>query len=97
MSHDQTVQAALHVMQTVRRVHHVAHAASAVAAHAAAVAAAAPVADPALAGTARPTQIMSADMKPAEVEVAVVRAGERFVQLSDAEVEAHLTALAERD
>jgi len=41
--------------------------------------------------------VLSADFKAAEIEVAVVRAGERFRVLGDAEVEAHLNAIAERD
>eukprot|EP00300_Choanocystis_sp_HF-7_P021874 c20979_g1_i1.p1 GENE.c20979_g1_i1~~c20979_g1_i1.p1 ORF type:complete len:256 (+),score=54.26 c20979_g1_i1:45-770(+) len=42
--------------------------------------------------------VLSQDFKPSDIEVAVVRAERReFTKLSDDEVEAHLTAIAERD
>jgi len=40
---------------------------------------------------------LSADFKPEEIEVAVVHGEERFDRLSDAEVDEHLVAIAERD
>eukprot|EP00298_Acanthocystis_sp_HF-20_P022530 c30507_g1_i1.p1 GENE.c30507_g1_i1~~c30507_g1_i1.p1 ORF type:complete len:252 (-),score=114.17 c30507_g1_i1:65-820(-) len=42
--------------------------------------------------------VLSTDLKPSEIEVAVVRCDQRdFVRLSDDEIEHHLTAIAERD
>mmetsp|Transcript_21619 Transcript_21619/g.38174 ORF Transcript_21619/g.38174 Transcript_21619/m.38174 type:complete len:242 (-) Transcript_21619:35-760(-) len=40
---------------------------------------------------------MSADFKPEEIEVAIVKGEDPFRRLTDAEVEEHLTAIAERD
>ncbi|GBG24713.1 Proteasome subunit alpha type [Hondaea fermentalgiana] len=40
---------------------------------------------------------VSADFKPEEIEVAIVQSGSGFSLLEDAEVEEHLTAIAERD
>lgn len=60
-------------------------------------------------GTALPTEeavrlaiatmqsILSSDFKAAEIEVSVARAGERVAVLSEADIDAHLTVLAERD
>lgn len=41
--------------------------------------------------------MLSADIKASEVEVGIVRQGGRFQVLGDEEVDAHLTAIAERD
>lgn len=42
-------------------------------------------------------QVLSSDIKASEVEVGIVRQGRRFQVLDDEEVDAHLTAIAERD
>ena len=41
--------------------------------------------------------VLSSDFKASEIEVSLVRAGERVRVLAEAEVDAHLTVLAERD
>lgn len=41
--------------------------------------------------------MLSSDFRASEVEIAVVRAGERVRLLTEAEIDAHLTVLAERD
>ncbi|CCI48184.1 unnamed protein product [Albugo candida] len=41
--------------------------------------------------------ILSADFRSNEIEVGVARTGERFKKLSEEEIDAHLTAVSERD
>lgn len=41
--------------------------------------------------------VLTSDFKASEIEISVVRTGERVRQLTEAEIEAHLAALAERD
>jgi 20S proteasome subunit alpha 1 len=41
--------------------------------------------------------VLTSDFKASEIEIAVVRKGERVHLLSEAEIDAHLTVLAERD
>lgn len=41
--------------------------------------------------------VLSSDFKAGEIEIGLVKKGERFRVLSEAEVETHLTAIAERD
>lgn len=41
--------------------------------------------------------VLSADFRPNEIEIGIIRNGERFRTLSEDEIEAHLTAISERD
>ena len=41
--------------------------------------------------------VLSSDFKASEIEIAVLHKNERFRVLSDSEVDAHLTAISERD
>jgi 20S proteasome subunit alpha 1 len=41
--------------------------------------------------------VLSSDFKASEIEIAVVRGGERVRVLSEAEIEAHLSVISERD
>ena len=41
--------------------------------------------------------VLSADFKCTEIEVGIVKAGERFRMLSEDEIDAQLTAISERD
>lgn len=52
---------------------------------------------PPLLPTPLPQSLLSADFKAEEIEVGLAGTGARFRVLSTAEVEAHLTAVAERD
>ena len=41
--------------------------------------------------------VLSADFRPTEIEVGIAKQGERFVSLTEDQIEKHLTAISERD
>jgi 20S proteasome subunit alpha 1 len=41
--------------------------------------------------------VLSADFRPTEIEVGIAKGTDRFVTLSEDEIEAHLVAISERD
>ena len=41
--------------------------------------------------------VLSADFRPTEIEVGIAKQGERFVSLTEEQIEKHLTAISERD